>query len=122
VNTNADALKCIEYLKLHKLGRCTFSIVERVPPEVHAYIDKPFVAPKRSLRLFDLLKFRTPVFKPIFYNFLRDTLVAETLQEATYTAFSTGPRKRVVTLDGKLIEGTGVISGGGRARKGGMAA
>ena len=117
-NSNSDALKCIEYLKVSKLGRCTFSIVERVPIEVQQFINKEYIPPKRSQRLFDLLKFKNELFKPIFYNFLRDTLVAETLQEATYTAFNTGSRKRVVTLDGKLIEGTGIISGGGRARKG----
>ena len=120
-NSNSDALKCIEYLKVSKLGRCTFSIVERVPIEVKQFINKEYIPPKRSQRLFDLLKFKNELFKPIFYNFLRDTLVAETLQEATYTAFNTGSRKRVVTLDGKLIEGTGIISGGGRSRKGGMA-
>ncbi len=53
---------------------------------------------------------------------MRDTLVTETLEEATYIAFSTGARKRVVTLEGKLIEGTGIISGGGKPRRGGMAA
>ena len=52
---------------------------------------------------------------------LRDTLVAPSIEDATYIAFHTGLRKRVVSLDGKMIELSGVMSGGGKPRKGGMA-
>jgi structural maintenance of chromosome 4 len=58
----------------------------------------------------------------VFYNVLRDTLVADTVEDASYIAFRTGVRRRVVSMDGKLIEMSGVMSGGGKPRRGGMAA
>ena len=62
-------------------------------------------------------------FLPAFYLAVRDTLVAETLEQASRLAYGTTKRFRVVTLEGQLIEASGTMSGGGnRKAKGGMAA
>ena len=79
------------------------------------------MAPAGSKRLFDLLNFKEDMYRRVFYNVLRDTLIADSVEDASYIAFKTGIRRRVVSLDGKLIELSGVMSGGGKPRRGGMA-
>jgi chromosome segregation ATPase len=32
--SSADAVQCIEFLKEHKLGRCTFIPIDKLPKEV----------------------------------------------------------------------------------------
>ena len=49
----------------------------------------------------------------------KDTLVCQNLEIATKIGY--GQRRyRVVTLDGKMIEMSGTMSGGGKPRRGGM--
>ena len=50
--------------------------------------------------------------KPAFYFALRDTLVANDIEQAARIAYGVKPY-RVVTLKGELIEITGTMSGGG---------
>lgn len=104
------------------MGRCTFIPMDKLPKEVDQFLSKTFTPPAGSKRLFDLLSFKDEAYRPVFYNVLRDTLVADTVEDASYIAFRTGVRRRVVSLDGKLIEMSGVMSGGGKPRRGGMAA
>lgn len=81
----------------------------------------PFNCPEYSLRLFDLLHFREEKYRVAFYNTLRDTIVTDNIDIAKQVAFKSQKiRRRVVTLDGKLIEPNGLMSGGGLARRGGM--
>ena len=54
-------------------------------------------------------------FLPAFYLAVRDTLVAETLEQASRLAYGTTKRFRVVTLEGQLIEASGTMSGGAHA-------
>ena len=53
--------------------------------------------------------------RPAFYQYLRDTLVAEDMNQARRIAFG-ARRYRVVTLSGELIETSGAMSGGGREK------
>lgn len=69
-------------------------------------------------------------FNCAFYYALRDTLVTDTLDEVFFTviikAVAIGYKngrayRRVVTLDGQLVDNNGTLSGGGRSIKtGGM--
>jgi structural maintenance of chromosome 4 len=52
--------------------------------------------------LFDLIKFKEDRYRSVFYNLLRDTLVVENIEIAKEVGI--GLRKRVVTIDGKLVE------------------
>ncbi|XP_077609892.1 structural maintenance of chromosomes protein 4 [Crocuta crocuta] len=56
-----------------------------------------------------------------FYFALRDTLVADNLDQATRVAYQKDRRWRVVTLQGQIIEQSGTMTGGGsRVMKGRM--
>ncbi len=52
-----------------------------------------------------------------FYFALRDTLVCDNIETATKIAYG-AQRFKVVTKDGKLIDITGTMSGGGRVKQG----
>ncbi|CAJ0883347.1 6158_t:CDS:1, partial [Entrophospora sp. SA101] len=72
----------------------------------------PIQTPENVPRLFDLIRPKDQKFAPAFYSVLRDTLVAENLQQANRIAYGKY-RWSVVTLDGKLIDKSGTMSGGG---------
>lgn len=77
--------------------------------------------PENVPRLFDLIKPKEPRFAPAFYKGVRDTLVADDLDQANRIAFGGQKRWRVVTLAGQLIDASGTMSGGGnQVNKGGM--
>lgn len=57
-------------------------------------------------RLFDLVKTKEEQILPAFYFALRDTLVANDLDQATRIAYGK-TRYRVVTLQGQLLDQSG---------------
>jgi len=63
-------------------------------------------SPEGVPRLFDLVRVKDECFRPVFYFALRDTLVADNLEQATRIAYGK-TRHRVVTLTGQLIETSG---------------
>ena len=66
------------------------------------------------MRLFDQVRMKNPdEHAGAFYYALRDTLVAETIEEARTVALHGSHRWRVVTKGGQLIETSGTMSGGG---------
>ena len=69
------------------------------------------------LHSFDLITLKDEKFRPVFYHAFRNTLVTESLDQASYLAYS-NKRYRVVTLKGELIESSGAMSGGGRPKSG----
>lgn len=64
--------------------------------------------PENIPRLFDLVKVEDEKVRLAFYFALRDTLVANDLEEATRVAFQYDQRWRVVTLKGQIIEQSGI--------------
>lgn len=77
--------------------------------------------PENARRLFDLIKPKDPKFAPAFYQAVRDTLVADNLEQANRIAFGGTTRYRVVTLTGQIIDISGTMSGGGgKAASGAM--
>ncbi|KAI8069201.1 RecF/RecN/SMC, partial [Gongronella butleri] len=109
------AQACIEHLRKNQLGRAVFTVLEKVQYATSQPVDAPEGVP----RLYDLVRPREEKFAPAFYSVLRDTLVAQDLQQANRIAYGR-QRWRVVTLDGKLIERSGAMSGGGRPARGAM--
>lgn len=65
--------------------------------------------PENTPRLFDLVKVEDEKFRQAFYFALRDTLVANNLEQATRVAFQKDRRWRVVTLQGQIIEQSGIL-------------
>ena len=53
------------------------------------------------------------MYKDAFYHALKDTLVCDNMNHANQIAFHQKQRHRVVTFDGKLIDLSGAIAGGG---------
>ncbi|AMD22913.1 HHR144Wp [Eremothecium sinecaudum] len=108
VETVECAQQCIDHLRKNKLGYARFILLDKLRKFNLNQIQTPANIP----RLFDLITFKEKKFAPAFYSVLRDTLVAPTLAVANKVAFGKN-RFRVVTLDGKLIDISGTISGGG---------
>lgn len=108
--------QCIEYLRKNNLGYARFILLTKLRKFNLGKIQTPNNVP----RLFDLVTPQDPKFAPAFYSVLQDTLVASNLQEANKVAYG-AKRFRVVTLDGKLIDKSGTLSGGGNiVNRGGM--
>ncbi|SCU90344.1 LADA_0F03422g1_1 [Lachancea dasiensis] len=107
--------QCIEYLRKNKLGYARFILLDKL--RTHNAL--PVGAPRNVPRLFDLVKPNHERFKSAFYTVLRDTLVARDLTEANRVAYGK-QRFRVVTLDGKLIDLSGAMTGGGNHKASGM--
>ena len=63
--------------------------------------------PENTPRLFDLVKVKDGAIRQAFYFALRDTLVADSLDQATRVAYQKDRRWRVVTLQGQIIEQSG---------------
>lgn len=63
--------------------------------------------PEDSPRLFDMVRVNDDSVRPAFYFALRDTLVAQNLEQATRIAYQKDKRWRVVTLKGEIIEMAG---------------
>lgn len=107
---------CLEHLRKNNLGRATILCLNALAQRDLQRIETPQNAP----RLFDLVTPKDPKFAPAFYQVLQNTLVAKDLAQANEIAYGK-KRWRVVTLDGKLIDTSGTMSGGGnRVARGGM--
>lgn len=113
-----SAQKCIEFLRQRKLGRARFICLNKMATPKSG----SFTNPNNLVsRLYDLIEPSDTKFAPAFYYALQDTLVAPDIKTAQQVAFGGSQRYRVVTVDGKLIDKSGTMSGGGsRPLRGGM--
>lgn len=119
VETVETAQTCIEYLRKNKLGYASFICLDKLRKFNLSPIQTPG-NPMSVKRLFDLIIPKDPMFLPAFYSKLYDTLVATNLQEAKTVAYG-AKRFKVVTLDGKVVDTSGTMSGGGNSfARGGM--
>lgn len=117
VDSVEDAQSCIQHLRQNNLGFGKFIVLEKLRKFNLNKINTPENVP----RLFDLIRPISPKFLPAFYSSMYDTLVAPNLNVANRVAFGGSKRWRVVTLDGKLVDVSGTMSGGGtRVSKGAM--
>lgn len=114
VDTLETGQKCIDRLKVDKVGRANFIILEKQQHFQHK-ANSPMQTPENVPRLFDLVRIRNENYKTAFYFALRDTLVAQDLDQASRIAYGR-VRHRVVTLVGEVIETSGTMSGGGRSQ------
>ncbi|OAV88123.1 hypothetical protein PTTG_08680 [Puccinia triticina 1-1 BBBD Race 1] len=104
--------QCLAHLKKTNAGRAVIICLDALKSTSPAAAP---ATPEGAPRLVDLVTAKDPKFKAAFYHVLRDTLVAKDLTQANRIAFGNGSGKRwrVVTLDGKLIDSSGTMSGGG---------
>ncbi|GAB2287864.1 Structural maintenance of chromosomes protein 4 [Dionaea muscipula] len=119
VETAEAAQKCVDLLREKNLGVATFMILEK--QERHSVeLTKKVKPPEGVPRLFDLVQVKDERMKLAFFELLRNTVVANDLDQASRIAY--GPNrefKRVVTMDGALFEKSGTMSGGGNKPRGG---
>ncbi|KAK4509510.1 uncharacterized protein ATC70_007862 [Mucor velutinosus] len=108
VETVEAGQACIEYLRKNNLGRAVFTVLDQLRHQNMKEVNTPENVP----RLFDLVEPKDERFRAAFYSVLQDTLVAENMQQANRIAYG-HKRWRVVTMDGKLIEKSGAMTGGG---------
>lgn len=101
VDSTETAEKCAEVIKSRGLIRTTFIILERI-------CGVPCLKKEVAPYAFRLVKTDSRFVK-CFYYALKDTLVVKTLIEGRELAFGK-TRKRVVTLEGNLIEKSGLMS------------
>ncbi|XP_073144785.1 structural maintenance of chromosomes protein 4 [Henckelia pumila] len=119
VETTAAAQACVELLRSKNLGVATFMILEKQVEHMPRLKEK-VVTPEGVPRLFDLIKVQDERMRLAFYAALRNTVLAEDIDQATRIAY--GGKKefwRVVTLDGALFEKSGTMTGGGKKPRGG---
>ncbi|KAL7542434.1 hypothetical protein ACHAXR_011785 [Thalassiosira sp. AJA248-18] len=111
VQTTAGTQKCLEFLRKHNLGRASFVPLDKMKKGAH---DRAVETPEGAPRLFDLINPGHVSITAALFLAVSNTLVAPDLETATRWAYDFGKRWRVVTIDGKLIETSGTMSGGGK--------
>uniref|UniRef100_A0A9L0RS40 Structural maintenance of chromosomes protein n=1 Tax=Equus caballus TaxID=9796 RepID=A0A9L0RS40_HORSE len=105
------AQECVNFLKRQNIGVATFIGLDKMA--VWAKKMTKIQTPENTPRLFDLVKVKDEKIRQAFYFALRDTLVADNLDQATRVAYQKDRRWRVVTLQGQIIEQSGTMTGGG---------
>jgi len=119
VDTPETGKKCIEFLKNNNVGRANLLALSQARNKLGHVCDRPFNGPKGAPRLYDLIKLSDEEHRFGFYHYLRDTLVANDIDQATEIAYGK-TRHRVVTLNGNVIETSGTMSGGGNQKVSGL--
>uniref|UniRef100_A0A8C6W375 Structural maintenance of chromosomes protein n=1 Tax=Nannospalax galili TaxID=1026970 RepID=A0A8C6W375_NANGA len=107
VDSINTAQECVNFLKRHNIGVATFIGLDKAKKMTKIQ------TPENTPRLFDLVKVKDEEIRQAFYFALRDTLVADNLDQATRVAYQKDRRWRVVTLQGQIIEQSGTMTGGG---------
>eukprot|EP00300_Choanocystis_sp_HF-7_P009147 c16284_g2_i1.p1 GENE.c16284_g2_i1~~c16284_g2_i1.p1 ORF type:complete len:1310 (+),score=433.28 c16284_g2_i1:87-4016(+) len=119
VETTQDAEACVAFLRKNNLGVATFVVLDKVEG-MRRKAGAPFESIPNVPRLFDLIEPINPRYTGALYNAVRDTLVAPDIETARKVAFGKS-RRRVVTMQGQVLEISGSMSGGGgRPMRGGM--
>ncbi|XP_059019614.1 structural maintenance of chromosomes protein 4 [Mustela nigripes] len=111
VDSIDTAQDCVNFLKRQNIGVATFIGLDKMT--VWANKMTKIQTPENTPRLFDLVKVKDEKIRQAFYFALRDTLVADNLDQATRVAYQKDRRWRVVTLQGQIIEQSGTMTGGG---------
>jgi structural maintenance of chromosome 4 len=116
VDSVEAAQQCIDYLRKNNVGRANFICLDKLARRDLSPIETPENCP----RLFDLVRPKHERFLPAFYSVLQNTLVTKDSEQADRVAYG-AKRWRVVSIDGKLIDKSGTMSGGGtRVARGAM--
>ncbi|ANQ08829.1 Structural maintenance of chromosomes protein [Plasmodium coatneyi] len=110
-----DAVLLFEQMRKHNLGRVnvlSLSILEGNLLPVMKKQDENYTPLLPNVhRLIDFIRLKEDKYKVCFYYAVKETLVANTLEEAHVIGYA--HKRRVVTVGGELIENDGRICGGG---------
>ncbi|AGK60780.1 condensin subunit Smc [Archaeoglobus sulfaticallidus PM70-1] len=119
VENEDDAIRCIKYLKQIDGGRATFIPLNKIKKNFgDIKLDRSVLKEKGVIDYaINLIKCEKK-FKPVFNFVYRDTLVVEDID----TAKRLMDGRRIVTLDGDIVERAGTISGGSKQKSKGILA
>eukprot|EP00727_Mastigamoeba_balamuthi_P006668 m51a1_g2621 putative structural maintenance of chromosomes 1 (1212) ;mRNA; r:535957-540279 len=110
VDTEDAVIECIKYMKEQRSGLLTFLPLDTLKV-------KPLKESLRSLPgaklAIDVIQFDERIKRAVLFA-VGSTLVAESLDHARKLCFDADTRQRVVTVDGVLLEKSGLMTGGGR--------
>jgi chromosome segregation protein len=117
VETEEDAIRAINYLKQIRGGRATFLPLNKIKKNFEKLELNKDVLSKLGVIDYavNLIRFDKK-FRAVFNFILRDTLVVDNLENAKKIMDG----RRIVTLDGDLIERSGAMTGGSIERKHGL--
>lgn len=109
-----DARYLIEYLKVNKLGRITFLPITSVKPREQSAAVSAALNEKGALGVANKLVAYDKQFENVISNLLGNTLIVDTLENATRIADKYRFAFKMVTLDGDVFTTQGAMTGGSR--------
>ncbi len=117
VENEDDAIRAINYLKQIRGGRATFLPLNKIRKNFEKLpLDKSVLREKGVIDFAVNLVKCDPKFRAVFNFIYRDTIVVDSVENAKRIMDG----RRIVTLDGELIEKSGAITGGSVDRKTGL--
>ncbi len=117
--TADDARFLIEYLKKTGGGIVTFLPVDAMRPHMNSGEIHRALHERGALGLADEIVSFDPYFDNVIKNLLGNTLICDTIANATAISKKYPRSFRIVTLDGDIIATSGAMTGGSRRRESG---
>lgn len=111
VKTVQNGQQLIDFIRKNQLGKINIIVLEKIS-EVPLKVFEPPTS--KCLRLFDQIKFLNPEARKCFYLALKDTLVADSLEDCRKIAFGLQERWRVVCKTGEVFNQSGEMIGHSR--------
>ena len=112
--TPDDARYLIDYLKINKLGRITFLPITSVKPREQSISVTNALNEKGALGVANELVSYDKQYENVISNLLGNTLIVDTLENATRIADKFRFAFKMVTLDGDVFTTQGAMTGGSR--------
>ncbi len=112
--TPDDARYLIEYLKVNRLGRITFLPISSVKPREQNIQVTNALNEKGALGVANKLVTYDSQYENVISNLLGNTLIVDTLENATRIADKYRFSFKMVTLDGDVFTTQGAMTGGSR--------
>ncbi len=109
-----DARYLIEYLKVNKLGRITFLPITSVKPREQSISVTNALNERGALGVANELVNYDKQYENVISNLLGNTLIVDTLENATRIADKYRFAFKMVTLDGDVFTTQGAMTGGSR--------
>ena len=112
--TPDDAKYLIEYLKINKFGRITFLPITSVKPREQNFAVTSALNEKGALGVANELVSYDKQYENVISNLLGNTLIVDTLENATRIADKYRFAFKMVTLDGDVFTTQGAMTGGSK--------
>ncbi len=113
-STTDDARYLIEYLKANRFGRITFLPISSVKPRIQSDDVTRALNERGALGVANKLVNYDPQFENVISNLLGNTLIVDTLENATQIANKYRFAFKMVTLDGDVFSTQGSMTGGSK--------